>query len=337
MIPLRLLGWVATCTVTLIAGTIGLTLHLAPQINDSWAATYATANSSHSYWRLHLVDVDRDVFFTLVDADMSAPTRPALSPDERYVVLEGTRLVVMDLWTDQTYTMQQGGGNVVWTADSRRFAYLYDGEVYVTVIDETTGPSDLLMPLGITLPDYLVGWSPDGTQLVYIHRDSVRLLDTATGQRHTLIADDTANFLFADWSPDGRHLLVSYSDERALSRYSLVLLPMHDLTTTPEPTLLFDDLTRVVNLKWSPDGQRIVLVERPSNVRTMRIISLLPEQGRITGDLHLPLDAQQVQWSPDGRRLLFINGRDADLYVMDAVGSNLRRLTDNNRRNMLLR
>jgi Tol biopolymer transport system component len=32
------------------------------------------------------------------------------------------------------------------------------------------------------------------------------------------------------------------------------------------------------------------------------------------------------RWSPDGSRILFLNGRD--LYVMDANGGNLLRLTD---------
>ena len=337
MIPLRLLGLVITLIGTLCAGVIGFAITIAPEVNQGWSVTYATTNGSQSFWRLHLLDVDRDVFFTLVDAEMLAASLPAISPNERYVVLEGTRLVLMDLWQNKTYQMQQGGGNVVWTPDNTRFAYLHEGEAYITVVDEQTGPTELLIPIGISLSDYLVGWSPNGQQLVYIHRDTLMLLDIRTGEHHTLISDEDVNFRFVEWSPDGRHLLVSFNFERNMNRYVLQLLPMTDVSAPIEPMTLFDQLDRVVNLKWSPDGQRIVLVEMPGNVRTMRILSLLPDQGRITGDLLLPLDARQVQWSPDGRRLLFINQRDADLYVVDAIGSNLRRVTDNNMRNVLLR
>jgi Tol biopolymer transport system component len=76
---------------------------------------------------------------------------------------------------------------------------------------------------------------------------------------------------------------------------------------------------------WSPDGQTIAFVSYPG----VLFISA-DGSGRRNVALEWGLDGFPV-WSPDGHRIAFTRswGNDGDIYVMNADGSALRRLTRN--------
>ena len=75
--------------------------------------------------------------------------------------------------------------------------------------------------------------------------------------------------------------------------------------------------------KWSPDGGRIALL-----VGDDMVVIALSDQS-FTNLTNHPAGYQSVAWSPDATRIAFASDRDGPLhlYVMDADGSNLRRLT----------
>ena len=81
---------------------------------------------------------------------------------------------------------------------------------------------------------------------------------------------------------------------------------------------------------WSPDGQTIAFVGCPGRVLFVNADG----SGRRNVTREWGLDGFPV-WSPDGRRIAFMSGRDneagrgydANIYVMNADGSRLRRLT----------
>jgi TolB protein len=82
--------------------------------------------------------------------------------------------------------------------------------------------------------------------------------------------------------------------------------------------------------RWSPDGASVLYVSFPTRYR-------LPELALVTGDRHprtLVATESMVfpgSWSPDGERIAFSSTRDgnAEIYVVAADGSGLKRLTEN--------
>jgi Tol biopolymer transport system component len=90
---------------------------------------------------------------------------------------------------------------------------------------------------------------------------------------------------------------------------------------------------------WSPDGQRIafVLAEKPPpgvlRLQTnLDIYTLDVETGERTQLTQDRASNEGPTWSPDGQRIAFVSTRDnaqGEIYVMNADGSDVRRLTDN--------
>jgi TolB protein len=89
----------------------------------------------------------------------------------------------------------------------------------------------------------------------------------------------------------------------------------------------------VAEIAWSPDGRRIVysgggargadlFLTSPGNAQRRRVT------GTVTDDLY---DDLNPSWSPDGRKIVFDRYDDGYnwVYVIDADGSGLRRLTEN--------
>jgi len=93
---------------------------------------------------------------------------------------------------------------------------------------------------------------------------------------------------------------------------------------------------------WTPDGRRIAFTSwgREDGLRAA-IFTMDPEGSNVTrlskgvgkqGAPRLLADTQRGgSWSPDGKRILFgsndMNGNEEDIFIMDADGSNVQRLT----------
>ena len=139
------------------------------------------------------------------------------------------------------------------------------------------------------------------------------------------------------WSPDGSRLL--FSEDSPASAGLMLTDPAGS-----EPVLVLDDTCEDVTcadidaVTFSPDGTRIAflrLVENGSLIATMDVATggvVELESTRTTGE---PSNGAP-RWSPDGGRLIFdrqatapLGGRETNLFVVNADGSDLRRLTPN--------
>jgi Tol biopolymer transport system component len=210
-------------------------------------------------------------------------------------------------------------------------------------------------------------WSPDGTRIAFVaalpaqqqqglsaiyvmHADGTNVVRLTTGYSHV------AN---PSWSPDGRQLAFIVEDqvqsdivvmqlESSLSQY---------VTHTPE----VDEY----HPRWSPDGQWVVFEAAAKDENAIHIAVVHPNSTGLTQLTHTPSQDGDPTWSPDGSQIVFVSDRDFNplaaastrrlevslickwipgvcasdgqgiepihgnaIYVMNADGSNVQRLTD---------
>jgi Tol biopolymer transport system component len=79
---------------------------------------------------------------------------------------------------------------------------------------------------------------------------------------------------------------------------------------------------------WSPDGRWIAFISSGPE-GTFDIQRVRPDGSELSNLTHDPANEDTFDWSPDGTQILFASDRggDYDLYVMNADGSGVRRLT----------
>lgn len=133
-------------------------------------------------------------------------------------------------------------------------------------------------------------------------------------------------------SPDGRN--VAYLSERDFFFVDLYLADAETgrvkrrlVRSSIDPN--FETL-RFINSagSWSPDGEEFAFAAKKGDQDNLVLLDVAHD--RVVAQLRLGLDAiTNPSWSPDGQRLVFTgyDGGWSDLYVVDADGQNLRRLT----------
>jgi Tol biopolymer transport system component len=127
-----------------------------------------------------------------------------------------------------------------------------------------------------------------------------------------------------DWSPDGYH--VAYLVRGQEGGTSLIRIA--EIGDGSVRTLAIPGIPDASFPAWSPDGSRIAFTGRPPG-STGQIYT-----ARTDGSDPTPLTSDAGRkavpvWSPDGRRIAYLreNGRDEELWVMNADGSGPVRLS----------
>jgi Tol biopolymer transport system component len=218
---------------------------------------------------------------------------PAISPNGRDIV----------------FTSNRAGNNDIFIVDSRGG----------TASNLTNHPAN----------DGWARWSPDGHRVVFhSNRDGnfeIYVMDS-DGLLPTRLTNYPGVDQFPDWSPDGREIVF----RRDIDIHAV------DLTTGA--------VRRLTNAQplnqmaaWSPNGQQLVFMSaRDGYPSVFRMdadggnqVNLTPKDA---GDSESDWVSRAPAWSTNGRQIYFMSfrpstGGDPEVFVMNADGSGVRRLT----------
>lgn len=179
-------------------------------------------------------------------------------------------------------------------------------------------------------------WSPDGTQIAFTDSYGEIFVINSDGTHRRSLKDQTGSGSTPDWSPDGKKIIFVSRRSGLWQIYVAIVDGANVAQLTHLPTASYP--------RWSPNGRKIAFYKL-GDAREGGGIYVMDEDGTNISQLtHYPLQkVANLAWSPDSTQIVFSAGnalafneakgipdnRDEYgpfLYVMNADGSNLRRL-----------
>jgi Tol biopolymer transport system component len=181
-------------------------------------------------------------------------------------------------------------------------------------------------------------WAPDGKQIAYLASASDNCCEIfvmrADGQDKVQLTESHGDIEDLSWSPNGKY--IAYGRRTNDSGPGLYMPDLYVMNADGSDQQLLAGFAAIP--RWSPDSEhiafvtvehhqphRIVLTRRDGSDAKVAYPSVsIPCEGE-----RCPYDDDPV-WSPDGKLIAFVSNRDGndEIYVMNADGSNQRRLTD---------
>jgi serine/threonine protein kinase/Tol biopolymer transport system component len=311
------------------------------------------APDGKSFVFVSLKDGDPDIYFQRVGGEKAinltadspeADYGPAFSPDGEQIAFRSERdgggIFVMGATGESVRRLTDFGGDPAWSPDGSELVFsdvsIFDptGRNVVAKlwrVDIASGKTTKIYDGDAVQPN----WSPDGKRIVFWG------LPTGTGKRvlYTIPADGGDAVALNDddyfnwnpvWSSDGRYLY--FSSNRG-GTFDVWRMPISQTTGRPvgasEPVTISSEWT--AEPRMSRDGRRIIYSSGRYTKRIMRLPFDAKSQ-RVAGEPEELLASSRDIWyvrpSPDGKWLVIkASDPDEDLFVCDADGQGMRRLT----------
>src|SRR5713226_267413 len=234
-------------------------------------------------------------------------------------------------------------GNVAWSPDSKQIAFLSDaakpGQLQLYAVSAAGGPAKKLTNVKglVATPS----WSPDGKTIAILYTENatraagplvaetpetgeikdaffeqrLALVDVATGKLTQITSADTYIYEY-NWSPDGKHFVVSSALGNGDNNWWIAELSTLDAATGRMKSIYKPKL-QIANPVWSPDGKQIAFIE-----------ALMSDEGLTGGDIYtissdggeaknltkdMKGSAAWLAWQHDGKILFseFVGGNSA--------------------------
>ena len=317
---------------------------------DSGAMRQVTQSEDFDWWPTWSPDGQRLAFISWMAEESEEEDGPF--PEG----LTERRLVVANADGSQQETIahdaivQQYMGSLSWSHDGSRIVYMAAVDLAerpqrsrLRVIDVASGSE---VPLSEERLGFLPAWSPDGAKIAFgafvgsldergKGESEIFVMDGDGGNLRRL-SDRPGPDLSSTWSSDNRRIVWWGHDA-----------PTDSPSQTPALRIFMAELDtgRVAELGegsdpvWSPDGRHIAFVRQREPQQG--VVQAIPDVDIFVQDVETGETLQLTEnagtnlwptWSPDGRRIAFVTRRDhlaGEIYVMNADGSDVRRLTDN--------
>lgn len=277
------------------------------------------------------------------------PTPPPMDNAGRIAFERNGRIMILDLDTNNLFHFIDGLAPS-WSPDGRRLVFQrpacrdrslppYSDCDDIWIVSADGSGLSPITSYGWVL-DYDPVWSPDGSRIAF-----VRFVH-GPDQSYLVVSDvDPPSPLWSErvlsqwwpyaqptWSPDGTR--IAFSCQGPPSNYGgldICVEPVHkNVGYEGSGFGVVEKLTRDTWIDsdpaWSPDGARIAFTTNRDGGSPY--IALVRPDG--TGFTQL-VSGSRPAWSPDGTRIVLVGGAELPpgLYIVNASGSDLTRITDN--------
>jgi TolB protein len=245
---------------------------------------------------------------------------------------------VFTVYTDGTdlQLLSKNSAQAAWSPDGQQIAVKSRSgfDETILVMNRDGSNSREITPHDLAKHLWNPTWSPDGKRIAIVagnadqSRDepfySIYIVELEQQTLLEIPCRALAACTDPSWSPDGKQIVFS-SQQVSVSGHPIDIYVV-DVTKTSQPQLLQQAAELPV---WQPHGDLIAFL---STRQDKPGIFLMRPNGEIVRTLAADLGRGGMVWSPDGTRLAFSVASSpaerSDLYVIDADGSNLIRLTN---------